>query len=282
MRKKDVFLAILVAFIWGSNFTAVKLSLIEIPGFLAIALRFIVTAIILFPFVSKPKNNFREIYFASITFGVFYLGLLYCGMAMGLSTSLSIIITQLYVPISLIIAHIVFKEAFSFRISIGVLVAFCGMFVVVGTPQITGNFAAAVMMLFAAFFCAIYNIQSKKLKAIPALSLVYYANIISAPHVLLISYLVEGNPFELLQGTSYMLWVSLAYSALVAGIAGVGFWIYLLQKYPVYQVAPFNLLIPFFGIGVSIFILGEIPSWHVFLGGVVTLLGIAITNVKRL
>jgi drug/metabolite transporter (DMT)-like permease len=45
---------------------------------------------------------------------------------------------------------------------------------------------------------------------------------------------------------------------------------------------PFNLLVPFFGISISILLLDEIPSWHVIVGGLITLGGIAVTQVKRL
>ena len=282
MKKIDMLIALLVAFAWGSNFIAAKFTIIEVPGFLGLAIRFLMTAIILLPFVPRPKIDFKDLYVASIVFGVFYLGLLYYGLHLGVNTSLAIILMQLNIPISIVIARIVLKENFTLKTVLGVSVAFVGMLVVVGTPQAIGNHSAIMIILFSAFFCAIFNIQSRRLKAVPALSLVCWTSLIASPHLFIISYFIDGNPLELIQGTSYMLWVALLYSVLVASLVGITFWVYLLQKYPVHKVLPFNLLVPFFGVSLSIIFLGEMPSWHVFVGGGMILSGIVITNFKRL
>jgi O-acetylserine/cysteine efflux transporter len=282
MKRSDILLAILVAFAWGSNFIAVRFALIEIPGFLSLAIRFLLTAIILLPFVPRPKIDFRDLYSASLIFGVFYLGLLYYAMHLGLNTSLTIILMQLNIPVSVIIARFVLKEHFTLSSIIGTAIAFIGTLIVLGTPQVTGNHLALIVILFSAFFCAIFNIQNRKFQELPALSFVCWMSLISTPHLFLMSYFIEGNPFTLLEGTTYQLWLALFYSVVVASLLGVTFWIYLLQKYPVYKVLPFNLLVPFFGISLSIMFLGDLPSWHIFLGGFITLCGIALNHIRLL
>lgn len=282
MKRNDVLIAILVAFAWGSNFIAVKHTVIEIPGLLSIALRFLITSVLLVPFVPRPKINFRDLYSLALVMGVFYLGLLYYGLYLGINTSLTIIIMQLNIPISIIIARFALKEHFTLSSLLGVALAFIGVVIVVGAPQLTGNHNAFMMILMSAFFCAIFNIQSRKLQATPPLSLLCWSNLIATPHLLLMSYFIEGNPFELLQGTTSRLWIALFYSVLVASFIGISLWIYLLQSYPVHKVMPFNLLVPFFGVALSIIILGDIPSWHVFLGGAIILSGIAISQARIL
>ncbi len=214
--------------------------------------------------------------------GVFYLGLLYYGLYLGINTSLTIIIMQLNIPISIIIARFALKEHFTLSSILGVILAFIGVIVVVGTPQITGNHVAFVMLLISAIFCAVFNIQSRKLHAIPPLSLLCWSSLIAAPHLLLMSYFLEGNPLELLEGTTTTLWGALLYSVIVASFIGITLWIYLLQTYPIHKVMPFNLLVPFFGVSLSVVILGDIPSWHIFLGGALILSGIAISHARVL
>lgn len=282
MKKSDILIAILVAFAWGSNFIAVKYTVIEIPGLLSIALRFLMTAALLLPFVPRPKTNFRDIYSLALVMGVFYLGLLYYGLYLGINTSLTIIIMQLNIPISIVIARFALKEHFTLSSILGITLAFIGVIAVVGTPHITGNHVAFVMLLISAIFCAVFNIQSRKLHAIPPLSLLCWSNLIAAPHLLLMSYFLEGNPLELLEGATPRLWGALLYSVIVASFIGIALWIYLLQTYPIHKVMPFNLLVPFFGVSLSIIILGDIPSWHVFLGGALILSGIAISHARVL
>ena len=282
MKRNDILIAILVSFAWGSNFIAAKYSIIEVPGFLSLAMRFLISGLILLPFVSKPKITFRELYAASLIFGVFYLGSLYYGLHLGLNTSLTIIMMQLNIPISIIIARIFFKEYFTLNTILGIGIAFVGTVIVVGTPHITGNYFAAIVILFSSFFCAVFNIQNRKFKSVPPLSMVCWTSLIASPHLFLLSYFIEGNPIELIKDTTYVSWIAILYSVIVASFVGIGLWVYLLQQYPVNEVMPFNLLVPFFGVSLSIIYLGDLPSWHIFWGGGLTLSGIAITHARTL
>ena len=281
MKKLDILTAILVSLVWGSNFIAIKMTVIEIPGLLTLAIRFLLTSLILLPFTSKPKIKFITLYKISLVFGILYMGMLYYGMHLGLNTNLTIILMQSNIPISVVIAKLFLKENVSLKSLIGIGVAFSGMLVVVGTPLLTGNILAAVSITFSAIFYAVFNIQSRQFKEIPALSLLCWSCLISTPYLFLLSYFIDGSPLELIKEVSYIAWGAMAYSVIISGIFGITAWIYLLQTYPVHKVLPFNLLVPFFGFSLSILVLKEIPCWHIILGGVITLLGIAITQIKR-
>ena len=136
MKRSDILIAILVSFAWGSNFIAVKYTVIEIPGLLSIALRFLMVGLLLMPFVPRPRTNFRDIYSIALVMGVFYLGTLYYGLYLGINTSLAIIVMQLNIPISIIIARFALKEHFTLSSVLGVSLALIGVFIVVGTPEI--------------------------------------------------------------------------------------------------------------------------------------------------
>lgn len=282
MKKYDIIIAILIAFAWGSNYVAVKLNLSEVPGFLSLSLRFFITAIILLPFVPRPKIAFRDLYSVAIIFGIFYVGLVYYGMYLGVGASLAVIIMQLNAPLSMIIARVVLKEEFTFNAIIGVALAFIGVIIVAGNFNSNGNYFAIVTVLFGAFFNAVFNIQSRKLKdKISPLSLLCWTSLIAMPHLLLISYFLEGNPISLLPNATSIFWSSLFYNITMAGIFGVTGYIYLLQKYPVYKVMPFTLLVPPFGVLFSSVLLQEPLSWHLFIGGCLTITGVAISQAKR-
>lgn len=283
MTPRDIFLAIIVALAWGSNFIAVKFAIIELPAILALALRFVLTAILLLPFVKIPQVNFKKLIISAIIFGVLYLGMLYYGMRLGLNTSLAVIIMQLNVPMSLIIAQLIFHEHLTKKAIIGTAIAFMGMLVIAGTPHFSGNMLAAGIVLFSAFFNALFNIQNKQLKSVPPLSLLFWNSFISSLFLILISLITEGNPIEFIQGVKEMsTWIAIFYSALISGVLGISLWIYLLQKYPIYQVSPFNLLVPFFGVSLSVLILNEELSWYMIVGGIITIMGVGLTQVKRI
>ncbi len=283
MTLRDIFLAIIVALAWGSNFIAIKFAIIELPAILALSLRFTLTAFVLLPFVKKPEVEFKKLIVSAIIFGVLYLGMLYYGMRLGLNTSLAVIIMQLNVPMSVIIAQVIFNEHLTKKAILGTAIAFLGMLVIAGTPHFIGNILAAIIVFISAFFNAMFNIQNKKLKSIPPLSLLFWNSLLSAPFLVAISLITEGNPIEFIQDIKDMsTWIAIFYSALISGVLGVSLWIYLLQQYPIYQVSPFNLLVPFFGVSLSVLILKEDLSWYMIIGGMITILGVAITQVKRI
>ena len=280
MKKFDIFLAVVVAFAWGSSAVAVKLTILEIPSFLSLAIRFLVAALILLPFVPRPKIPFKDLYLVSVIFGVLYLGMLYYGLELGLDASLAIIVLQLNVPFSIIIARFFLNEPLTMKTIIGIALSFLGVLVVVNTPHLSGLHLAAAVILCGTFFYALFNIQNRRFKNVPALSLVCWTNLIAAPHLFLISYFTEGNPFKLFSHVTHVSLIALVYSVLVASFLSVALWVYLVQKYPINKVLPYNLLSPFFGVSLSMLFLGDKPSWHVYVGGAIILLGIAATQLK--
>jgi len=281
VKKLDILFAFIVAFAWGSNFIALKYTVIEIPGLLSVAIRFAITVLLTLPFAERPTRvNFQEIYITSLILGIFYLGMLYYGIYLGLNTSLAIITSQLNIPFSVIIARFALKEHFTLSSAIGIIIAFMGMVIVVGSPHLNDDYGALLFVLFSSLFCAVFNIQSRKLNHMKPISILCWTNLIAAPHLFLMSYLLEGNPLDLLQGTSMNLWLALLYTIVISGIIGLSLWIYLIQKYPVYKVTPFNFLVPFFGISLTFLMLDEIPSWHIIGGGVVTIFGVLLSQMR--
>ncbi len=244
-------------------------------------MRFLVTVIILLPFVPRPKISFKELYLVSMTFGVLFVGFIYYSMYLGVNPSLATVIMQLAAPFSVIIARIVLKEDFSFYTVVGICLAFVGVTIVVSNPtHFNGNYLALVIILLASFFNAVFNIQSRRLKDVSAISLYCWTNLIALPHLLLISYFLEGDPIPLLEKTTSIFWGSLFYNVL-ASLFGITLWIYLLQKNPVYQVMPYNLLVPVFGISLSVLLLHENITWHLLVGGLVTVIGVYISQAKH-
>lgn len=282
MKKIDIFIAILIAFCWGSNYIAIKLAIHDAPAFFSTAIRFLCTAVILLPFLTKPNKNFADFYAISVVFGVFHIAVLYFAMRLGIDTSLSVILMQINIIFAVLIAKFALKEHFTLQVAIGVILAFIGMIIVVGSPKTLSNPIGVLLIIFSAFACAIFSILNRRLKNVPALSIVGWTNLISTPHLFLISYFFEGSPLEMVTGLSLKYWLSVGYSVVVSSIFGIALWVYLVQKYEIYKIVPFKLLVPFFGVSLSMVILKEKPELHVILGGVVTILGIAISNANLL
>lgn len=279
MNIKDVCLAVLIALIWGLNYVAMKLTAIEMPGFLSAAVRFILTAIILLPFATRPKISFNKLYYISVISGA-YIGLIYYSLYLGINTCLGIILMQLNAPFTILIARISLKEEFTLESLIGMGIALIGVITVVGAPSAVGDGFAVFVMLGAAFCCAIFSVKSKESNKVSPLNLIFWTHLIAAPHLFLVSNILDGNSLNYFDNLSNQFWFYLMYSILLSCIFGIAIRIYLLRKYPVHKVVSFNLLIPFFGVISSMIFEKNIPSWHIFVGGAIIMVGIGITQSK--
>ncbi|MCB7135167.1 EamA family transporter [Cellulosimicrobium marinum] len=72
--------------------------------------------------------------------------------------------------------------------------------------------------------------------------------------------------------------LSTLYTAWLASLVGYGVWNGLLARYPASAVVPFTMLVPPVGILAAWLVLGEVPNPAEATGGVVLLLGVAITT----
>lgn len=279
MTLKDILLALLIAFIWGLNYVAMKVTAMEMPGFLSAALRFALTALFLIPVARKPDISFKKLYYISLISGA-YIGLIYYSMHLGIDTCLGVIIMQLNAPLTILIARIILKETFTKESIVGMGISLVGVIIVVGAPSSVGNSYSLFIMLLAALCCAGFSVKSKEVSQIEPLNLIFWTHLIAAPHLLIVSSILEVNPLEYIHNFSSNFWVCLLYSILFSCIFGIAARIYLLRKYEVHKVVTFNLLVPFFGVSSSMLFEHHIPSWHILVGGVVIMIGITVSQTK--
>ena len=205
MKRVDILAAMITVIAWGSNYVAISYAVSEMPGFLSIGIRLLITSLCLAPFVPIPKIKFKDLYFVSTVFGG-YLGLLYYGLHLGINTSLTIILMQLNIPVSIIIARFMLDEKFTTLSIAGVGIAFMGAMVVVGSPAISGNAQALFFsILSASVLCALFNVKSRQFNHIPPMSLVCWTSLIAAPQILIASLLLDGNPIFFERNNSFFL-----------------------------------------------------------------------------
>ncbi len=105
-----VVLALISVSIWGFNFTISKIALTNFPPFLALSIRFFIAFIILFPFYPKPPIPIKQIVIVSLFFGLGHLGFMYFALYIGISASIGVVVTQIGVPFTILLAFLFFKE----------------------------------------------------------------------------------------------------------------------------------------------------------------------------
>ena len=100
MRTKDVFLVLIMNLAFGATFISAKVGVTEFPAFMFTALRFLIVAVVLIPFLKIHKGQMFNILIISILGGGIHFGLFYLALDSSKYVSSVAIVLQLGIPIS--------------------------------------------------------------------------------------------------------------------------------------------------------------------------------------
>lgn len=271
-------LAMSVAAMWGLNFLAIDASLQQFPPMLLVSLRFAVLAIPALLFVPRPQVPVRWLIGYGVGFGILQFAFLFWGMAIGMPAGLASLVLQASAPFTVLLGAVLLRERLTPLQVTGILVAVGGLTVVGWYRFENAALLPFLLTLAGAFGWALGNICNRQAKTVEPLKLTFWMSVVPPVPMLLVSLVVEG-PAEIAASfaglgtrTGILALVGLAYTALIATIAGSGVWSWLMARHPAGIVAPFSLLVPVVGMSAAWLVLGQAVSVPE-LGGAVLIVG---------
>lgn len=280
MTATQVICAVAVPLLWGYQFVAIKVGVTEFPPLFFLALRFLVIALLLVPFVPTPtRRQLGPIAAISLFLGGLNFGLFYVGLGLG-SGSMSAVAYQLATPFTVLLAWPLLAERPSLITWAGVALAFVGVVVLAAGPGLSGNALPLLLVVGAAFAFAVSNVLTKRHGPFDPLMLMGWSSLLTVPQVLVMSLLLEHGQMTSLVTADGRGWLALAYTIFIGGIVGFSLWIWLIGRCSMGRVAPFGLLLPVFALIASVLFLGERMTPNLIVGGLLAISGVAITQVK--
>ena len=302
MTLLHIALAVLVAFIWGVNFTFIAWALESFPPLMLTALRFFFTAVPLVLFLKPPKFN-RTLFIYAIGTFVMQYAFVFTAMHLGASAGLTALLLQVQIFITVLLAFVILGEAVSRMQIIGMLVGVLGLGVIALNLGGDMPLVGFICILIAAIGWSFGNIASKqqsasnistaspvnsnnkasnRTSALSALSLVVWGGLIACVILTLSSLLFENEAWTLATFTqaSFKSWLSLGFIVYVSTLIGFGLWAHLLAQNTASKVMPFALLVPIFGMATSVLFTGEVVTWWKMLAMMLILSGLILANVK--
>ena len=276
MSFRDILIAISVPILLGFGFVIAKPAMQYFPPYLLMGLRFTIPALIFVWWFPIPKGLFLDLFKVSFIGSTLQYGLTYTGLNI-IDASSAVLLIQLEVPFGIIIAFFLLKEIPSIKNIIGLGIAFIGVFILMGAPNLEGKFIGILLTLSGAFTWSLGAVMAKPIsKKIGAFALMTWLCVFSGPVLILVSAIFNGNPIQYILSANFYSWLTVVYLGLFMQPAAYGAWYYVLSKYPVNKVMPVLLLLPMVGLITSIFLLGEEPPKQVFLGGTIIVFGVAM------
>jgi O-acetylserine/cysteine efflux transporter len=276
MKTRDIFIALLVPVVLGFGFVIAKPAMQYFPPYLLMGMRFTIPALILVWWFPLPKGLYFDLFKVSLIGSALQYGLTYSGLNI-IDASSAVLLVQLEVPFGIIIAFFLLKEIPTIKNIVGLIIAFIGVFILTGAPNLEGKYVGVLLTLSGAFTWSLGAVMAKPLsKKIGAFALMTWLCVFSGPMLLFVSLIFDGNPMTYILSANINSWLTVIFLGFFMQPVGYAAWYYVLRRYPVNKVMPVLLILPVTGLITSVFLLGEDPPAQVFLGGLVIIFGVAM------
>lgn len=284
MQLKDIFSALMVAFIWGLNFTVSKIGMVgegTLPPILFSLLRSVLCASLIF-IIPRPAIPWRYILGVGFLILTVKVTLLLYAVGIGFSAGLTSVVAQTQAFFTPLFAFFMFGQRPKVNQVLGIIVAFLGLYLVSTTVAGSDNLIGFFSIVVAAIFWAMANMVLQKAKGVNMLHMVVWASTVPVLPLFFINWWVLGIPasLEALKNVSSTTLLMLAYATYISIIFGYTLWGRLLRKYPAVVVAPFSLLVPVFGLFFAYFCLAEVCERRSLLGSAIIIAGLLINQLQ--
>ena len=277
MNLKDTFIASLVPIFLGFGFVIAKPAFDSFPPILLMGLRFIFAASILVWWFPIPRGYLLKIFIASLIANTLQYSITYSGLDL-IDASAAVLLVQTEVPFGVIFAYFMLKEKPTVRALIGIGIAFIGVYVLTGSPNLDGKIIGIGLTILGSAIWALGQVMVKPLsKEINPLALVAWMALFSGPILILLSAIIDGNTIEYFANAEINHWIIAIYIGFIMQPVTYGCFYYVIKNNPIYKVLPIVTMgIPPTGLLAAIFLLGEEPTKELFIGGVIIIIGVIL------
>ena len=277
MTFKDTLIASLVPIFLGFGFVIAKPAMEHFPPILLMGLRFTFAASILIWWFPIPRGYLKQIFIASLIANTLQYSVTYTGLNL-IDASAAVLLVQTEVPFGVLFAYFMLKEKPTIRSLIGIAVAFVGVYILTGSPNLEGKFLGIFLTILGSAIWALGQVLVKPLsKEINPLALVAWLAIFSGPILIFLSSILDGNTISYIKSANFNSWAIAFYLGFFMQPVTYGCFYYVLKSNPLYKVLPIVTMgIPLTGLLAAILLLGEKPTTELYLGGFIILIGVIL------
>lgn len=276
------FLAIVVAFIWGSNFVVIHHGLLAFPPLTFATLRFIFVAIPLVFIFAKPDTSWRQLAAYGLFIGCGQFGLLFWAMNDDITPGLASLIIQMQIFITILLAMAIHSEVLAQRQLLALLVCFAGLSIIIFNTDEYTTVSGVVITLAAATSWAAGNLVAKGAGKVNILAFLSWSSLFAVLPLALLALYFEGWPAmsDGIASAGTSAWGVVLWQSIGNTLIGYGLWNMLLARHPAAVVTPWALLVPVFGMSASALLLAEPMPWWKLLAMLVMLLGLGLNTIS--
>lgn len=281
--RDTTFLSYLFTIIlWGSAFPMIKIALNDFSAESLSAFRLILATIILLPFVIIKKLPTPELRDIPVIFILGFCGFVIYHTALNfgetlISAGISGILVSTTPIFSSALAYIFLKEHFSKWNWLSSLVAFIGISIISISKDdyTTINVLGVFIILLASFSESLYfTFQKKYIEKYGFIAFTLYTIMASSPFMLIFIPEIIND----IHGATFTSIVSVLYLAIFPTIIPYVLLAYIVKSVGVSDATMSLYLTPIVSLLLSYLLLDELPTTLAIIGGLITLLGVSLSN----
>lgn len=281
--RDTTFLSYLFTIIlWGSAFPIIKIALNDFSAESLSAFRLILATIILLPFVIIKKLPTPELRDIPVIFILGFCGFVICHTALNfgetlISAGISGILVSTTPIFSSALAYMFLKEHFSKWNWLSSLVAFIGISIISISKDdyTTINVLGVFIILLASFSESLYfTFQKKYIEKYGFIAFTLYTIMASSPFMLIFIPEIIND----IHGATFTSIVSVLYLAIFPTIIPYVLLAYIVKSVGVSDATMSLYLTPIVSLLLSYLLLDELPTTLAIIGGIITLLGVSLSN----
>ncbi|HDE0447960.1 TPA: DMT family transporter [Staphylococcus aureus] len=281
--RDTTFLSYLFTIIlWGSAFPMIKIALNDFSAESLSAFRLILATIILLPFVIIKKLPTPELRDIPVIFILGFCGFVIYHTALNfgetlISAGISGILVSTTPIFSSALAYIFLKEHFSKWNWLSSLVAFIGRSIISISKDdyTTINVLGVFIILLASFSESLYfTFQKKYIEKYGFIAFTLYTIMASSPFMLIFIPEIIND----IHGATFTSIVSVLYLAIFPTIIPYVLLAYIVKSVGVSDATMSLYLTPIVSLLLSYLFLDELPTTLAIIGGIITLLGVSLSN----
>ncbi|HDT6321386.1 DMT family transporter [Staphylococcus aureus] len=268
--------------LWGSAFPMIKIALNDFSAESLSAFRLILATIILLPFVIIKKLPTPELRDIPVIFILGFCGFVIYHTALNfgetlISAGISGILVSTTPIFSSALAYIFLKEHFSKWNWLSSLVAFIGISIISISKDdyTTINVLGVFIILLASFSESLYfTFQKKYIEKYGFIAFTLYTIMASSPFMLIFIPEIIND----IHGATFTSIVSVLYLAIFPTIIPYVLLAYIVKSVGVSDATMSLYLTPIVSLLLSYLFLDELPTTLAIIGGIITLLGVSLSN----
>ena len=132
-----------------------------------------------------------------------------------------------------------------------------------------------------AFFYGLSQVFSRYIKNLDVKFTNAFMGLVGFLVLIIFSQIFEGNIVEQIHKIEISGWLAVMYAGMIISILGHMMMFYLYKFYPVGMVMPFYSLFPVFGLILTFFVFGEVPSLITVFGGIIVITSIYLLQKTK-